>query len=941
MGTVIHFLMKKPAFLVAIFTLLAVIAVPLLGQLSKHGAKRGKAPSGWTKFEWPEKKAILFGHYAPTQEELALIDQAVPKALTAKPAKKRRILLFYKCAYPHASIATGVAAFQKMAKTGAYEVDISDDSAHFSKENLEKYDAVLLNNTVAFETFLNDGQRANLLEFVKGGKGLIGIHAAADACKGWKPGAEMIGGVFRCHPWTSRGEWAAQLESPLHPLNNAWENKAPYLRDEIYYYRKGSFSRDRSRVLLSLDMDNQRNFVGDGIAKNQKEFVNKGDDNPVSWIHEFGKGRVFYSNLGHNNFTFWNPTVLQHFLDGIQYALGDLPADATPSAKIADLHVKKVDAKKIIFLAGRPSHRSGDHEFRAGSILLANRLNTQTQLPVNAQVISGWPKDDRILDGAAAIVIYCDADSVHRKHYERLMELSEAGTGLFFMHYGVHPNKIEDGQKYYMPTVGGFMETGYSVNPHWAAELHVTSDHPVRRGCEKPIKVLDEWYYSLRYDEKSFPLVEAIPTKENMVEGSNLWNKNATDNYGKKVRLMWGFEKPDGTRGGGFTGGHYHRNWAIEGFRKVVLNAIVWTAGLEVPEGGVKSKNPDEEEINANLDKKKTMARISLPLKSAMEYRADILRGRAERRKAAEAERKKKKAAAEKKRTETKPARSEMKEKEPVTKAPSRENNQWRDLLDPSLSQWDVWMGVPHKTVKLPESSDFEVDPESDGMRGKPLGLNNDPLKVFSAAEENGEVILKISGQIYGGITTKEEFKNYHLTLQYRWGDKKWEPRLKRKRDSGLLLHCVGKHGAFWNVWKRCLECQIQEGDTGDFYPLAGTIADIPASLPEGKKKPVYTPGAELFEASSPVTHGPSEEKPNGEWNTVEIYTVGDKMIHVVNGTLNMVLLNTRQKTPHGHAPLTKGQIQIQSEAAEIDYRRIKIRNITEFPEQFSKAVEE
>lgn len=205
--------------------------------------------------------------------------------------------------------------------------------------------------------------------------------------------------------------------------------------------------------------------------------------------------------------------------------------------------------------------------------------------------------------------------------------------------------------------------------------------------------------------------------------------------------------------------------------------------------------------------------------------------------------------------------------------------------------------------------------------------------------EEDGKPVLKVTGQIYGGLTTKAEFENYHLTLQFKWGEKKWEPRLDRQRDSGLLLHCVGPHGAFWKVWKRCLECQIQERDVGDFYPLAGTIAEVPSIIPKGGKRPVYQPGAPLRTASKAVQRGTSEEMPHGEWNTVEIYTIGDKMVHVVNGDINMVLLNTRQKTPQGEAPLTKGQIQIQSEAAEVYFRDLTLTPITEFPAKIKAAL--
>lgn len=98
-------------------------------------------------------------------------------------------------------------------------------------------------------------------------------------------------------------------------------------------------------------------------------------------------------------------------------------------------------------------------------------------------------------------------------------------------------------------------------------------------------------------------------------------------------------------------------------------------------------------------------------------------------------------------------------------------------------------MGIPHKTIKIPG---VEQSKSEDCTKGAPLGLNNDLLEVFSMIEEDGQPVLKITGQIYGGLTTNEEFENYHLTMQFKWGEKKWEPRLKRKRDSGILIHCVG-----------------------------------------------------------------------------------------------------------------------------------------------------
>jgi len=525
--------MKPTSFPFALVCLL-LMTCNSFAQVEKWGSQREPGPEGWRQADWATKKRILLEHYKPTAEELALIDKALPEKATVRPGKERRILSFYKCDFPHDSIATGIAAFEKLgAVTGAFSIDTTDDPMVFNKDNLAKYDAIMLNNAVRFDTFLNDDQRGSFLDFVKNGGGMIGIHGATSACEEWSEGAEVAGGVFQCHPWTAGGTWAAQVESPDHVLNAAWKNQSTWFRDELYIYRNGSFSRERSRVLLSMDMTKSRNQVGKGMDWNIQKFADPEGDFPLAWVHRYGAGRVFCSNLGHNNFTYWNPVVLQHYLDGIQYALGDLTVDETPSAKIDPATLVRAKARRIVFLAGRPSHASGDHEFRAGCMLLAKRLNEQTDLPIQADVISGWPEDDSVLDDAAAIVIYCDSDSVHREHYLRMMELAKGGTGLFFMHYGVHPKKIKSGQDYYMPTVGGFIETGFSVKPHWVADLEVASDHPVRRGCETPAQVYDELYYNMRFDEKAIPLVTAVPTADKLVP-INLWNDNGPAGFGKK-----------------------------------------------------------------------------------------------------------------------------------------------------------------------------------------------------------------------------------------------------------------------------------------------------------------------------------------------------------------------------------------------------------------------
>lgn len=280
------------------------------------------------------------------------------------------------------------------------------------------------------------------------------------------------------------------------------------------------------------------------------------------------------------------------------------------------------DAKRIVFIAGNRSHASGDHEFRAGCMLLAKALNEQSGLNVKAEVVGvDWAKTPEIMEGADAVIVYCDASQGIAGQWDYLDGLAKKGVGLMFIHYAVHPS-VEMAEKYQRRWAGGAMETGFSVNPHWFAELEPMPGHPISQGVAEKFETLDEFYYNMRFQddrEKVLDLVTAVPTRERMRNYINLWNWHGADGMGKDQTLMWGVEREDGGRGVGFTGGHYHRNWALDDFRTVVLNAIVWTAGMEVPEGGVKSTPLTEDDLNANLDKyDKPNPRIKLPDVEAM-----------------------------------------------------------------------------------------------------------------------------------------------------------------------------------------------------------------------------------------------------------------------------------------------------------------------------------
>jgi putative membrane-bound dehydrogenase-like protein len=275
---------------------------------------------------------------------------------------------------------------------------------------------------------------------------------------------------------------------------------------------------------------------------------------------------------------------------------------------ILGLSVAAHAENKVVFLAGGRSHGPGEHEFYAGCQLLAKALNQQKGVDLKAEVVRGWPADQTVLDGARAVVIYADGTSVVGKGWEKMDSLAKKGVGIMFMHYAVHPSAPE-GEKYYRPWIGGAFETGWSVNPHWVADMKALPDHPVSRGVPSEVEAFDEFYYNMRFRPQRgevLDLVTATPTRERMKRYINLWNEHGVAGLGKSQTLMWGVQRPDGGRGVGFTGGHYHRNWAVDGFRTLALNAIVWVAGLEVPAQGVSSAPLTEDDLNANLDDKGT-----------------------------------------------------------------------------------------------------------------------------------------------------------------------------------------------------------------------------------------------------------------------------------------------------------------------------------------------
>tara|TARA_R110002096_G_scaffold67332_6_gene163322 strand:- start:2521 stop:3525 length:1005 start_codon:yes stop_codon:yes gene_type:complete len=270
---------------------------------------------------------------------------------------------------------------------------------------------------------------------------------------------------------------------------------------------------------------------------------------------------------------------------------------------------------RIVLIAGKPSHPSGQHEFNAGAVILARALNEQSGLPVEVDVVhNGWPEDESVFDGASAVVIYSDGNSRHpvNGHEEKMDAMIDAGIGLMCMHYGVEVPAGKQGE-YFKKWIGGHYEAGFSCNPHWTAPLAADSKHPISQGVPA-FSANDEFYYNMRFAEPKTAkdVITSTPTREKINRYIH-WTPAGEKALGTKQTLMWAIERSDGGRGVGFTGGHWHRNWAIDDFRRAVLNAIVWTAKLDVPEGGVQSEAVTAAQLNENLDPKKPMEVIALP----------------------------------------------------------------------------------------------------------------------------------------------------------------------------------------------------------------------------------------------------------------------------------------------------------------------------------------
>ncbi|MBR7114624.1 MAG: DUF1080 domain-containing protein [Alistipes sp.] len=270
-----------------------------------------------------------------------------------------------------------------------------------------------------------------------------------------------------------------------------------------------------------------------------------------------------------------------------------------------------------------------------------------------------------------------------------------------------------------------------------------------------------------------------------------------------------------------------------------------------------------------------------------------------------------------------------------------RQDEGWQSLLDSDLSHWRVYQSYQH-------TNDFRgrAPVDENGEKIPPIGYDKNLYDLFTVTEQAGEPVLHVSGQTYGCVISNQSYRNYHLRLQVKFGQKRWEPRLEKALDSGLLYHSVGDAGVdYWLSWMRSFEFQVMqsgttEGNSGDFWSIAGSKADIKISRPDPEKRTYYydPEGEWLTVGSRGVTNFCGTEdhnSPDGEWTTLELICYEGQSLHIVNGEVVMALKNLRYTAEGGDVPLVEGRLQLQSEAGEVFYKGIEIRPLEQMPEEY------
>ncbi|MBP7051793.1 MAG: ThuA domain-containing protein [Phycisphaerae bacterium] len=262
--------------------------------------------------------------------------------------------------------------------------------------------------------------------------------------------------------------------------------------------------------------------------------------------------------------------------------------------------------KKVVFLPGRQSHGWSGHAYTADCRLLAGILNENVP-QITARVIEGgWPKDVKVIEDAAAIVVACDGNGLlgPESNWKTLDDLARKGVGIAFLHYALDPG--DEYGKYLLDWIGGYYRQHWSINPSWRAEFKALPEHPITRGV-KAFRIHDEWYYHMRFRDEMTgvtPILTAVPPDSTRKgeDGPHSGNPTVRARMGMAEHVAWAYERPEGGRGFGCTGGHTHWVYAQNDFRKLMLNAVCWIARVDVPLEGIPTRTPTVEEMESGLE---------------------------------------------------------------------------------------------------------------------------------------------------------------------------------------------------------------------------------------------------------------------------------------------------------------------------------------------------
>jgi type 1 glutamine amidotransferase len=316
-------------------TAMALEEIPQDRAKQIEDAAPAKAGPGPTSPEVKAAKMKAKNLAPPTEEQIRKIEAAAPKSAPARPAKPRTILVWGHV-WTHNPNALAEKALEILGtKSGAFTALVSDDPRWLLGDRLPQFDALVMNNIHEPAPFLpedlgklpadqqaaakkfDQAVKQSILEYVRSGKGIVGIHAATAAFGPWADYGEMMGGFYGAH---IQQEVPIKLDDPRHPINACFDGQPWRISDEIYLFRE-PYSRSKLHVLLSLDLGK----MADPGKRPDKDYA-------VSWVRQYGNGRVFYTSPGHAAATYWNPQFLKHLLAGIQFAIGDLKGETGPSA---------------------------------------------------------------------------------------------------------------------------------------------------------------------------------------------------------------------------------------------------------------------------------------------------------------------------------------------------------------------------------------------------------------------------------------------------------------------------------------------------------------------------------------------------------------------------------------------------------------------------------